>query len=110
MQRSSRDKSRARASLAESAMISSGCTAFAGDTAIKPIANTKPGMRFTMSLRRLQFAQASCRLWRSNAQAAIRERQNTAERHQDRAEPDQQHHRLVVDAHCNRAVGGDITQ
>jgi len=35
----------------------------------------------------------------------VRQRQHAAERHQHRAEPDQEHQRLVIDAHRDAAVG-----
>jgi hypothetical protein len=71
MQRSSRDKSRARASFAVSDMISSGWTARAGDPAIKATANTQERIRFKASLRRLQSAHGLRRLWGTDPQPTI---------------------------------------
>ena len=49
-------------------------------------------------------------LRRADPQSPVRQRQQAAERHQHRAEPDQQHQRLVIDAHRDGAVGGRFAQ
>ena len=59
-------------------------------------------------------ARGGCRLLgrlrRADAQAAVRERQQAAERHQHRAPPDQEHQRLVIDAHGDGAVGVGVAE
>src|ERR1700732_2175599 len=110
MHRNSRDKSRARASFAVSDMISSGWTARAGEPPSTTIANRQKRILFKGSLRRLQPADRFCRFRRADTQPPIRQRQQAAERHQHRAEPDQQYQRLVVDPHRDRAVTGDLAK
>ena len=66
--------------------------------------SARPGA-LTALLRRLQAARGLGGLRRADPQPPVRQRQQAAERHQHRAEPDQQHQRLVIDAHRDRAVG-----
>src|SRR4051812_10767585 len=111
MQRNSRDSSRARASFTGSAMISSGWTAQAADAPAKTIAATSPAkIRFKALLRRLQHRRRLGGFWRASPQPAVGQRQQAAESHQDRPEPDQQHKRLVIDPYRDRAIGAGLPQ
>src|SRR5215813_12841838 len=55
-------------------------------------------------LRRLQHSLAPGRLWRPDAQPPVREREPPANHHHNRAQPDQQHQRLVIEPHRDRTI------
>src|SRR5262245_58135726 len=103
MQRSSLDSARARASSAGSEMISSGSTAIAVDI-VKSVSSAMTRRCLIDLLRRQECGLAPRRLGRPHAQTSIRERQRTADHHHYGAEPDEQHQRLVIEPHGERAV------
>src|SRR3954447_13685196 len=107
MQRSSWLSARARDSSAGSFRISSGWTAKAGTLSESASATTR--RRRTALLRRLQrgFPRG---LRRTDTQPPVGKRQRATEHHDNAAEPDQQHQRLVIEPDRDRAVGGDIAE
>src|SRR6266511_2988616 len=109
MQRRSRDSVRARVSSAASDRISSGWTARAGVEArphpIRNAANKRRVREYAiLSFRRLERGAGFGGLRRADAQAAVGERERAAQNHHQRAEPDQQHQRLVIEPDRDRAV------
>src|SRR5690606_29405451 len=111
MQRSSADSARARASSAGSDSLSPGSRAEAAPVRLKQKTSRSSARRTGLPrlLGRLRRDPAR-RAWRADAQTAVAQRDEAAERHDDRAEPDQRDERLPVDAHRRLAIGGKIAE